>query len=221
MRLELFAILDEIDGRDPDERSDSYFVQIDGSGAFHFDGVIAILESLMSRTHAVAFGLRDAGTNWGMNQERKAIEKFENFLLASRHVDALTSRLGSCELPDGQAGYWGIRLDALTDISLTAHEYGLEFDLIASTLRAGIPFAFVPVVLTENRSPSNFRTADSIEKIKFIKHKLNYSISELSTVMQEYLHKHADDPTRALPQEYISSIEHLLPKKRCQSALSM
>ena len=127
-------------------------------------------------------------------------------------------RFSNGELPDGQAGCWGIRLDVLTDISLTAHEYGLEFDLIASTLCARIPFEFVPVTLAINRSASNFRMADSIAKMKFIQHKLNYSISDVSRLLELYLRDHGTDPNRKMPAEYISGIQYLLPKKRSKPA---
>jgi len=50
--------------------------------------------------------------------------------------------LNGCVLPDGQAGCWAFRLSVGPRLQLTASGYEIEFDLLASTLDAGLKACF-------------------------------------------------------------------------------
>lgn len=210
VRLELLAILDEIDHRDLERRSDSYFIQIDGSGAFNYDSIIPILEKL-GHQNPVVLGVRDPQSSWGMGPGRKEIELFEKFLLEQKYSEQITTRLRVTELPDAQAGCWGIHLGRLKELPLTARKYGLEFDLIASALAAGLPISFVNVTLAAVRTASAFTPRDSLDKMKFIRHKLGYSVDEIVQLLDEYLRKYAE---RILSPEYVTSIRDQASRRR-------
>lgn len=133
VRLELLSILDVIDKEDPNKRGHSYFIQVDGSGAFDYDSVKTILEQLSS-DQPVVLGQRDRESDWGIGRGRKAIEFFEMSLIEEVYGERIRNHLGRVDLPDAQAGCWGINLKAVRGLSLSARNYGLEFDLISSVL---------------------------------------------------------------------------------------
>jgi hypothetical protein len=65
--------------------------------------------------------------------ERKAIEMFQKYLIEERYRRIVDEEFEG-ELPDAQAGCWGVRLDTLEKLSLTAGGYGLELDVVTSAL---------------------------------------------------------------------------------------
>lgn len=135
IRLELLGILDSLAVNDRDH---SYFVQIDGSGAIDYRSVELVIEKFISSSDQpeVVLGKRPKKSrDWFMGHpERKAIELFEKFLIEERFRKVVDEDFRG-ELPDAQAGCWGLRLDTLRKLSLTAGGYEIEFDLITSALQ--------------------------------------------------------------------------------------
>ena len=213
VRLELIAILDELDQRDLERRNDSYFILIDGSGAFSYDSIISILSEL-GHQRPVVLGIRDPQSAWGMGPGRKQVELFEKFLLEHRYSERIATKLQVRELPDAQAGCWGIHLGRLKELPLTARQYGLEFDLIATALASDLPISFVNVSLASTRSTSSFKPGDAVEKMKLIRHKLGYSVDEVVELLNEYMKRHTDAPERSLPEEYVTVLRGLVSRSR-------
>ena len=134
IRLELMVILDSLAVTD---REHAYFVQIDGSGAIDYHGIDLVLEKLLhdQTSPQIVLGKRpNDSPDWFMGHaERKAIELFEKFLIEERFRNTVDEEFGG-SLPDAQAGCWGLRLDTLRKLSLTAGGYELELDIITSAL---------------------------------------------------------------------------------------
>ena len=171
IRLELYAVLDLIDSERAYYRNQSFFVVIDGSGAFHFDSIELVLDKLVTQRCPIVFGKRP-GKDWLMgNENRVRVERFENFLLEEKYRPYIQKNFGD-SLPDAQAGCWGLECSIIKSLSLTARGYELEFDVIDSALEAGIPIEFTDE-LKEGQSaisrPSSFRGYNtSIIKLDFI-----------------------------------------------------
>jgi hypothetical protein len=83
--------------------------------------------------------------------------------------------------------------------------------VIASTLAAGLPFAFAPVTLSSQRTTSSFRPDDSMKKLRFIQHKLGYSDKEIPKKLRAYLAKYHGVENRVMPSEYNSTLLKLAP----------
>jgi hypothetical protein len=205
VRMELFSILDEIDHVDVRRRNDCYFVLIDGSGAFPYSNIRAILEKL-SPDCPVVLGLRDSGGDWGMGPGRKQIELFEMSLLEAKYPREIRKHLQRDSLPDAQAGCWGLHLGCARFLALTARDYSLEFDVIASTLAAGLRFGYAPVTLSAQRTGSSFRAEDSLRKLKFIQHKLSFSEAEVRRRLKAYLASYQNVDERLIPPSYVDGV---------------
>ncbi len=179
IRMTLFAALEACDTHSGvSGRESAYFVQIDGSGAFEYDSIFNILERL-EEGDSVVLGQRTG--NWFMpHPERKIVELFENFLLRTWYTEKHGKDPG--EWPDAQAGCWGMRLSELQYLALTAPDYELEFDLVASAVIACRPFVFTPPLVEGRRiGGSGMQTvsgdvnhAPAARKMHFIAAKLGF-----------------------------------------------
>lgn len=229
IRLELLAVLDLLDTSEPCYRNRSYFVMIDGSGAFSYDSIGLVLDKLINEGAAVVLGKRPGkDPKWLMDSpDRKKVELFEKFLLETRYreeIDDIERRYDTSlrlddpradppirnELPDSQAGCWGICLGAAKHLGLTAQNYGLEFDLTASALAARLPIQFTDELKPGERaggsSFSGFDTA--ILKLGFVLHKLGYNKSDLKELLSTF---QANSPVdRRIPQAYLDRIDRFL-----------
>jgi hypothetical protein len=219
IRLELLAILADVDSVSPRERSNSFFVQIDGSGAFVYDSVYSILDKLSPRC-PVVFGARDPLSNWGMAPGRKEIELFEIYLIEHRFDRRVREQLGVHHLPDSQAGVWGLHLTRLQDLSLSANDYAIEFDLMVSTLATDIKFDFAPVSLAPTRTASSFSAQSSISKLNFIMQKLRYTQQDIWALLEQYISAHRDDPSRVLPEKYCHAVRELGKSNRALNGIA-
>ena len=209
IRLELLAILDSVP---PETRHQSYFVHIDGSGAIDFSGIELVLKELIRNDKDVALGRRpEDHPDWFMgNPDRKTVELFENFLLERRYQEEVTRQFGG-DLPDAQAGCWGLKLGVLKHIGLTAQEYGLEFDVAASALAARLSIGFTDNLTPGQRTSSAFGGFQtSIRKLRFILHKLDFTKSDLRTNLEEYEALFVNDRDRKLPQIYKEMVKEFI-----------
>jgi hypothetical protein len=218
VRLHLVHILDRLDRQGIRERANAYFLLIDGSGAFAFSNIFLVLDRLLGQGGCNVVLGRRPRENQGMSPWRVAIEEFEKFMLIRRHgreirkqwLDRRTSSLA--DLPDLQAGCWGIRLSVARALALTASGYGLEFDLATSAIQGGERFAFTDLLAMERRARSTFPPlsggglSTQLEKLEFIRHKLGYSAEQCQKLLKAYL-KETRQPQ--LPEEYIDAIRKL------------
>ena len=177
VRLSLLGVLEWVDDRrGPMGRSHTWVVMVDGSGAYE-NQIGKILEVLRQKPVVLGHRINDSG----MSNERTQIELFEKYLL-ERCLDETTP------LPDCQEGIWGIRVDMLQSLPLTASGYGLEFDLTACVLKSlRLRFDFAAVeVSAKNRAKSSFDRKQSIEKLRFIVAKLALTEPHFLMLWSEY-----------------------------------
>jgi hypothetical protein len=221
VRLEMFAILDLIDSENIGLRDQSYFVLMDGSGAIDFSGIELVLDKLITEQYPIVLGKRPTDdSTWFMGEigdkngeDRKKIELFENHLLEKYVLDKnieygiKVMKEFNGELPDAQAGCWGVNIGALKNLSLTAQRYGLEFDVTASALEARQPIVYTEDLKRGSRKgESGFKGFDdSIKKMEFILHKLSYSKGELNGLLDNYK-KLPNYRDKELPQDYERSL---------------
>jgi hypothetical protein len=215
IRLELMAILSRLP---PSDRRHSYFVQIDGSGAIDYGGIELVLEKLINDSDhpEVVLGKRpNDSLDWFMGHpERKAIELFEKSLIEERFRHTVDEEFGG-SLSDAQAGCWGLRLDTLRKLSLTAGGYELELDVITSALELlehGL-LGKKKVAFTRDLSYGprigggggggsqtfQLNRAITIDKLPFFLHKLGYDKVELGGVLDKL-------DTSTLPHEYVIAV---------------
>jgi hypothetical protein len=215
IRLELMAILDTLT---PADREHTYFVQIDGSGAINYHGIELVLEKLLQDTTSpqIVLGKRpNESPDWCMGHpERKAIEVFEKFLIEERFRMTIDEEFGGA-LPDAQAGRWGLRMDVLSKLSLTAGGYDLELDVITSALElleSGLleknKVAFTRDLSCDERigggggagsATFQLKKTNTINKFPFLLHKLGYNKGELWRVLEKF-------DKNTLPQEYVAAV---------------
>jgi hypothetical protein len=210
IRLALMVVLNDVDMRGVEHRKNAFVIQIDGSGAFNYDGIYRIAKRLIMDDKDIVFGLRPG--NWLMPQpDRKKIEQFENAIL----VNAVKNAEG-CELDliDGQAGCWGLRVSELRRLSLSALDYELEFDLLSSALMSGYELVYSEELLGDQRigptAPTVLDFTDprkTLGKLPFILYKLGWTKRQLSEFVQCYERRYANDPTRCLPEPYIQQLK--------------
>jgi hypothetical protein len=226
IRLELLGILDSLAVNDRDH---SYFVQIDGSSAIDYRGVELVLEKFIcsSDQPEVVLGKRPKKSrDWFMGHpERKAIELFEKFLIEERFRKVVDEDFGGT-LPDAQAGCWGLRLDTLRKLSLTAGGYEIEFDLITSTLQLlehGLleknKVTFTKQLSRGRRIGGGGAGSDikefklnrvtTIDKLPFVLHKLGYDKSTLLKLLKRF----EKMPSVTLPQEYVTAVREWIYTK--------
>jgi hypothetical protein len=213
IRLELMAILDTLS---VEQRSCAYFIQIDGTGALEYKGIEAVLDTFFQGPEhpEVVLGQRSNDSkDWCMGHpERKAIELFEKFLIEERFRKIVDEEFGG-SLPDAQAGCWGLRLDALKTVSLTAGGYELELDIVTSALElldCGLlrktKVAFTRELSCGPRTGGGggsdtftLNRASTIDKLPFILHKLGYDKSTLKRMLDNF-------GESTLPQEYVVAV---------------
>lgn len=216
IRIELTAILYSLPVTD---REYSYFVQIDGSGAIDYQGIELVLEKLLQDPESpeVVLGKRpNDSPDWFMGHpERKAIELFEKFLIEERFRTTIDEEFGSA-LPDAQAGCWGLRMDTLRKLSLTAGGYELELDVVTSALEL-LEHSLLrkkKVAFTRDlsygqrigggggagRDTFQLNMAITIDKLPFFLHKLGYDKSNLEAILNKY------ERTVSLPHEYVVAV---------------
>jgi len=144
VRLALTTMLWWIDRRrSPKKRATTWVIMVDGTGAYK-NQVEKIFEGL--RSSDVVIGRR-RGDYWGMPDRRKKVELFEKYLLQQAF---------DIELPDCQAGIWGLRAPVLERLAMTASGYGLEFDLVTGLSQQGIGFQFADVECNPFRAPNTY-----------------------------------------------------------------
>jgi hypothetical protein len=219
IRLELMAVLDTLTATD---REHSYFVLIDGSGAIDYNGIERVLEKLIhDPAHPeIVLGRRPKESkNWFMGHpERKVIELFEKFLIEEQFRKIVDEEFDG-ELPDAQAGCWGLRLDTLRKLSLTEGGYELEFDVITSALQLlehGL-LGKKKVTFTSDLSQGQriggggaggdsgkftLNRATTIDKFPFFLHKLGYDKSTLLKLLERFERM----LSATLPQEYVTAV---------------
>ena len=216
VRLELLALLDYIDSMNID-RNKCYFILIDGSGAIDYSGIELVLDKLISERypkHSVVLGKRPTHDEfWGMsNPNRKKIELFEKFLLEQKYAEKIKPSFGS-ELPDAQAGCWGLYIGSLKDLSLTAGGYELEFDVAASAISSGQPVTFTSDLHLQNRiGGSNVNYNTSIRKLEFIIHKLDYTKFDLFNILEKYKQIIRHNKSKQLPRTYEKKLKEFIRK---------
>lgn len=153
--------------------------------------------------------------DWFMGHpERKAIELFEKFLIEERFRKTVDEDFGG-SLPDAQAGCWGLRLDTLRKLSLTAGGYELELDVITSALElleCGL-LGNKKVVFTRDLSCGKrigggggsgggtfqLNRAITIDKLPLFLHKFGYDKVVFGGILDKV-------DKRTLPHEYVVAV---------------
>lgn len=210
VRFCLLSALDRSDEHGIAARNDAAFVLIDGSGAFDFSNISVVLKSLYDAD--VVFGRRPEG-NSGMAPWRKTVEDFEQFVLLDNIKQNANSEWTSKTLlPDGQAGCWGFWLRSLKDLPLTAPNYEIEFDMLASSLMSKLRIAFTPELKMKARGKSDFGVdADEpairrcMEKMRFIVHKLDLSPEAVFRSKKSF-GVHHPEKAKSLPLMYTKAL---------------
>jgi hypothetical protein len=210
LRLELLHALQATDQRGIDYRNDTIFVMIDGSGAFDYRNTFQLLDRLLSPPYCeVVLGVRPPDQS-GMPDWRKSIEKFEEFVLRT-HLEM------EHFFPDSQAGCWALRLSALKRLPLTAPSYEIEWDLLACAHLNQVRTDFVGPLQMAQRRTSELGGGEidrataraNAGKLRFIRHKLDYTDEEVLELLDDYL---AQGGT--LPQIYIDEVRLLFTSHR-------
>lgn len=193
VRLALIAALDQTDRRSGGmaARRDAKCILIDGSGAFDFNNIFKIMDVLTGKSVDtpldVVLGTRPPGES-GMTVERKAIEEFEQFIIASA-IPRAKEALSSLPWPDGQAGCWGISLNALTLMPLTALGYELELDLLTSGVSSGVSIGYsLPLQMLPRRqtSVSDDPLPMSMGKLEFLQAKLGVGADRIARLWSDF-----------------------------------
>jgi hypothetical protein len=209
VRLALIVALNDTDQRGVEHRENTFIVQIDGSGAFHYNSILCVTESLIGNNRQIVLGARTG--DWFMpGRERKPIERFENSIVAAECKRSLSA---DYNLIDGQAGCWGIRASVLKTLALTALDYELEFDLLASALLAGFPPIYSMQLFRGKRIghpvSGELDYSDprkTLRKVPFILHKLGWNRQMLAEFIDQYERDHGTDTERALPAKYLAQL---------------
>lgn len=235
VRQDILSVLDMLD-RDRFPREDSIYAYIDGSGAFRFRSLMRLLRPFYEDSSTeVVLGYRPPGKS-GMTRWRKAIEEFEQFLLFQRRPTQLQHSfseydLSSKLLPDGQAGCWAFRFSVAKRLPLTARGYAIEYDLISSAVEAGLRICYTRALAMNlgervttagggsiggssagNRSPETQKMprttiALSLEKLRFISHKLDMRGEEIWKAWEEFTRVFADSERPWIPVDYVELLE--------------
>lgn len=216
VRLHILTILDWIDRNDPSHRDDSYYVMIDGTGAFDFSNIFLVIDKLCGiPRYDVVLGKRP-DDNSGMAEWRKDIELFEEYVMAkSLDISRLSALNDHEEFPDSQAGCWGLRLSVMKDISLTARSYELEFDLLTSSIKSSLKIGFTDPLKMRQRCATDFgkeidddSMRQCLSKMEFIAHKLNLAKSDIPRLLDEYLDEKGGEPHHTLPDRYVKEMSN-------------
>lgn len=210
VRLALIAALDQTDrrGGGAAARRDAKCILIDGSGAFDFESIFEIMDLLTGKSPEidcpadVVLGTRPDGQS-GMTVERKAIEDFEQFIVANA-VPKSMQVLGNLPWPDGQAGCWGLSLSALTVMPLSALSYELELDLLTSSVASGLSIRYTsPLRMLPRRQtsvPPN-PVPMSLGKLDFLQAKLGLNSDQIARFWVEFAVRFPET-AKLTPQEY-------------------
>jgi hypothetical protein len=188
-RLHLLVLMERVErtGIDP---ATVIFACIDGSGAFKFDSLQLLIDRFKEDSSVdVVFGRRPKA-NPGMPLGRKVIEEFEQYLLFRHRSQQLkhtfpTYDLAKSILPDGQAGCWAFRLNVGLRLQLAASGYEIEFDLLSSSLDAGLKACYSEPLLMSNAPRAKSLASQtaipmSIQKLKFIERRLRISRDDIA-----------------------------------------
>lgn len=175
--------------------SSCFVILIDGSGKIVYDSVFNVLKTFENGSEVI-LGCRQHG-RWGIPEDRKRIEVFENFLVSEKY---------KIQLPDAQCGCWGIRGDILKNISLTAMGYEIELDLITCALESNLDICFAPIKINPSRTKkSSFKIEHHIRKLEFLLHKLSYDDYILKALLKKFENKKGIK----LPQWYLEEINEV------------
>lgn len=219
IRLHILAVLDFIDHKETSRRDDSYYLMIDGSGAFDYSNIFLVLDKLCGiPRYDVVFGKRPPG-NCGMAIWRKNVELFEEYLIYEKFGrDNLQNITGQKELPDSQAGCWGLRLGVMKHVPLTARNYELEYDLLISAIESKVHIGFTDPLIMAPRNATDFgKEVDSssikqcITKMDFIVHRLGLEKADILKLFNKYHAEISHHENRMLPEAYIEELANFVP----------
>ena len=217
LRLALQIILDEVDRAGVVERNNTYIVQVDASGAFDFNSIHVILDTLLDEGRGldVVLGRRPGADRLMGSEDRVQVELFEEYLVET----VVKGRSPSDMAPmyaDTQAGCWGLRCSALERLSLTAPAYELEFDLFCSALMSGVRVDLSEDLIPGTRiGPSGVSNvlqsgkkdhSVEVRKLPFIAHKLRLDTLSMRGALERYITSGG-----RLPEGYISMVQELYP----------
>lgn len=153
IRSRLYSDIEEIS-----KEEDTIVCLIDGTGKIDYAAINTVVEQFTQNEKIVfVFGSRKGQTNWGISEERKQIECFENYLISKKHQGNITKLAFNFKawekyendyiLPDGQCGCWGFQGKVIKDLLpvLTASSYEIECDLLITCLEKEWKFKFIDV----------------------------------------------------------------------------
>ncbi len=214
VRLALLTALDQADREGISARSNAKCVLIDGSGAFDFDNIFKIADLLYGKGDEspapIVFGRRPED-DYGMSDDRKAIEDFEHFALL-RGLELSETRYDGVDglPPDGQAGCWGVSLLSLAQLALSAPGYEIEIDLFSSAMKSGIVPAFSRPLQMRPRGSSGFGKSvipESMQKIGFLEQKIRSNPKRTHEAWQAFKTAYPGIFAR-IPEPYGRAIEN-------------
>lgn len=193
VRSKILSVIDKIDVVD---REQSFVVLIDGSGKIDYNCALGVIGALVNGENIV-LGCRHKGS-FGIPDDRKNIEIFENFLVSEKF---------KIKLPDAQCGCWGLRANLLKRLSLTAVGYEIELDLLVSALEARIDICFFPVKIIESATKiSSFDPSYHIDKLKFLLNKLSFDEFMLKALFEKFKIKFE----MPLPESYVAGFSKIV-----------
>jgi hypothetical protein len=215
VRLALVTAVHQTDRGGVAARHDAKCVLIDGSGAFDFENIFMVADLLFGRgghsdaPAVVVLGTRPEGS-YGMSEGRKAIEDFEHFVLLRALDQHHECPWGDRGLPpDGQAGCWGLSVQSLSTVALSAPGYEIEIDLFSSALLNGILPEFTSPLVMRPRGSSSAEgnaVAMSTAKMDFLEQKLRSNPRKTHEAWQEFLRAHSEIAAK-VPLDYAKRIE--------------
>jgi hypothetical protein len=97
---------------------------------------------------------------------------------------------------------------------LTARSYELEYDLLASALHNHLKIVYVGPLAMQPRGSSEFGSdaadvravANSVQKLRFIMHKLALTDDDIIELLQRYIEGGARGSEYALPATYVNTV---------------
>lgn len=205
VRGKLLSITNKLDIA---EREEGFVVLVDGSGKIDYDCILDIIEALTGGENIV-LGCRHKDS-FGIKDERKNIELFENFLVSEKF---------KIMLPDAQCGCWGFRANLLKKLPLTANSYEIELDLLISALDSRLDVCFLPVnIIEEATKVTSFTPEQHINKLNFLLNKLSFD----EFILKGMYEKFKIEKELFLPESYVSmfktiSLSYHKHNPRCYS----
>lgn len=197
VRLKLASILHSVP---VPERAETFVVLVDGSGTIEWGGVATVCRLLKEAEVVLA---KRPGTDWGIPEDRKRIERFENFLVEERFRVAL---------PDAQCGCWGFRASVMQALPLTALGYEIELDLLISALTSGLVVRFASVTILEGPRHSSFDVDQNRAKLVFLMDRLGYNALHLKNVLS-YFQVRSSDRLPSWYEDLVNSLSYSPPRR--------